>query len=258
MELLHANYINTTTQIGVQSNTALAANIMNPDITRAYFSNGYNSDSTTTTLTISFSVTTTISRIALIEHNLKSFLIYYNGATANTFSLTGPTTTSNFTTNSLTSHYLQVTGSAVNVTSVSIDMKSTIVSNGEKSIGFLALSSVELDFSHIPNSDGYTPIVEPKQIVHQMSDGGTRVLNVLEKKKAKLKLEYVTESFRDSLRSIYDQDTSYLFVPFGTHTSWDQIIFEAVWVGPFDFYKYADDNSGAGFSGQIDLRETPA
>ena len=48
-----------------------------------------------------------------------------------------------------------------------------------------------------------------------------------------------------------------MFCPFGTTTSWDAILFESVWTGPFDFYEYSDNASSSGFSGKITLKETP-
>lgn len=257
MELLKANLVNTTTQLVVQSNTALAANLFNPDRILQYFSDGYDNDMTTTTLTVNFDATTSVSRIAVLEHNLKDFLIYYNGVTANALTISGPTTTTNWSSNSQTSHFLTIP-TPIDCTSISIDMKKTISANSEKAIGLLVLSSVELSFSQIPNAANYTPALDPKQIVHTLSDGGTRIHVIRDKWKAKLKLPHVTESFRDSLRDVYDQAIPFMFVPFGTHTSWDGILFECVWVGPFDFYKYTENTPDSGFSGSIEFRETPS
>lgn len=257
MELLKANFLDTTTQIAVQSNSALAANLFNPDRALQYFSDGYADDLTTTSITISFDQTQTISRIALLEHNLKEFSLFYNGATANSIALSGPTTTASFNANSLTSHYLQLSA-PIYATSLTLDLKKTISANSEKAIGHLVLSDQELDFARIPNSSGYTPSLDPKQIVHTLSDGGTRIHAVRDKWKAKLKFSHVTETIRDQFRDVYDQHVPFIFVPFGTHTSWDGILFECVWVGAFNFYRFSDNAANAGFSGDIDLRETPS
>src|SRR3990167_2584887 len=88
MELLKANYINTTTAIVVGSNTDSAKYIIEPDPLFQYVSSGFNNDSTTATLRINFSETLTVSRIGLVGINLKAFDLYYNGATASTFALT--------------------------------------------------------------------------------------------------------------------------------------------------------------------------
>lgn len=255
MELLKANFLNTTTQMTVDSNTAVAANLFNPDRQLQYFSDGYANDLTTTTIRISFDQTTTVGRIALLEHNLKSFLIYYNGATASTFGLSADTTVSNYISNSQTSNYLNIT-TPVACTSVSIDCKKTIAADNEKAIGVLVLSAVDFDFTRIPNSDGYTPVLNPKQIVHTLSDGGTRVHTIQDKWNATIKYKNLDQTMRDSLRTIYNQYLPHVFVPFGTSTGWDGILFESVWVGPFDFYKYSDNAVSSGYTGSINLKET--
>lgn len=255
MEFLHQNLINTTTQISLSANTSLAENLFNPDRVIQYFTDGFDSDSTTASITISFAATTTVSRIAILEHNLESFRIFYNGATANTFSLDGPTTSANFVSNTASDTYLKAS-SPVDCTSVTIDMRGTISANAEKAIGLLVLSSVELSFNN-PNASGYTPNLDPMKIEHKLSDGGTRIHVVREKWNAKLRFNHVTETERNSFREIYDSYNPIVFVPFGTHTSWDGVLFEAVWTGPFNFYRFVDNAPDAGFRGDIDLRETP-
>jgi hypothetical protein len=255
MELLYQNLINTTTQLAVGSNSDIVSNLFNPDKFLQYFTDGFNSDATTASLTVTFDSTQTVDRIALLEHNLESFNIFYNGLTANSIALSGPTTVANFISNTAEDTYLQLSA-PIFCTSLTLDMRTTIDANAEKAIGFMLLSSVRLDFSRIPNSTGYVPTIEPKQIVHQMSDGGSRVHTVRQKWHARLKLSLITEAFRNQLRDIYDAQDANVFVPFGTGTSWDGILFEAVWIGSFDFYRYGQDAATAGFNGSIDLRET--
>ena len=255
MELLEPNLVNTTTQITVGSNTALAANLFNPDRVLQYFTDGFASDATTASVTIAFDATQTISRIALLEHNLESFNLYYNGATANTIAITGPTTVANFVSNAASDLFLQLS-TPINCTSLTLDLRTTITANAEKAIGLLVLTAVELDFARIPNASGYVPSLDPKQITHTLSDGGVRVHSVRDKWKAKVKLGNITEDFRDDLRAVYDQHSPFIFVPFGTYTGWDGILFESVWVGAFDFYRFSDNAPDVGFSGTIDLRET--
>lgn len=256
MELLKANYINTSTAIVVQSNTATAEFIMTPDLSYQYVSSGYANDTTTTTLRINFSETLSVDRIALLGINLKGFDIYYNGATANTFALTstGSTTTSQWSSNSETALYLHCT--PVNCTSVSIDMKSTMVSNAEKALGYLVVSSQRLDFSRLPSADKYKPLLESKEVVHKLSDGNTRIQTIADKFKATVQLDYITASFRNSLRQVYNEHNSMIFVAFGTTTAWDTVIFPCVWQGAFEFYKHSDNSPDTGFEGKITLLET--
>jgi hypothetical protein len=258
VELLKPNYVDTSTSIVVQSNTVTAEYIMNPDTSFQYVSSGYNNDLTTTTLRINFGSTLTVSRIALSGINLKDFLIYYNGVTANTFSLTttGATTTSDFSSNSETSLYLRCT--PVACTSVSIDMKKTTTANQEKAIGYLVLSQERIDLSttRLPTAKNYTPMLETRQVVHKLSDGNTRIQIIDDKWKVDIKLDYVSRSVRDALLAIYKLHESHIFVPFGTTTSWDKVIFPCVWDSPFDFYKFSDNAPDVGFDGKIKLLET--
>lgn len=256
MELIKSNYIDTSTAIVVQSNTATAEFIMTTDLSYQYVSSGYADDLTTTTLRVNFSETLSVSRIALLGMNLKDFTIYYNGTTASTFALTttGATTTSSFSSNSETSMYLFAT--PVFCTSVSIDMKKTITADSEKALGYLVISDLKLDFSRIPSADNYKPMLEPKEVVHKLSDGNTRIQTIADKWKATVSLDYIDSSFRNSLRSIYNEHKAMIFVPFGTSTSWDTVIFPCVWQGAFDFYKYSDNAATVGFEGKINLVET--
>lgn len=255
-EILTQSYVNTTTQFVVNSNTATVENIFNRDVSFQYYSDGFNNDSTTVSMRISFDSTQTVSRIGILETNLKSFRVYYNGATASTFAMTstGATTSSYFTTNSETSMYLRC--NAVACTSVSIDMISTQVSNSEKAIGFLYIGNTTLTFPIMPSSDNYDPKIDPEQMVHVMSDGGTRIHNVKNKMSAKISLSNISLSFRNSLRDLFNDRSVFTFVPFGTTTSWDGVLYEGVWPGNFEFYKYSNDAASSGFSGTITIRET--
>lgn len=256
MELLKANFIDTTTSLVVNSNTAAAELVMNPDLSFQYVSSGLNDDNTIATLKVNFSSTLTVSRLALLGMNLKDFRLYYNGVTANTFALTttGATTVSNFSTNSETAMYLQAT--PVACTSVSIDMRKTMVANAEKAIGYFIVSQERLDFSRIPAAKNYIPTLDAEEVVHALSDGNTRVQNIANRWRFDIKLEYISTSFRDSLRTIYNLHAGHIFVPFGTTTSWDQIIAPVVWPAPFNFYKFSDNAVGTGFEGSIKLLET--
>lgn len=256
MELLKASYINTTTALVVGSNTQTAEYVMNPDLSFQYVTSGFNDDLTTAAMRINFAETVTVNRIALMGTNLKSFDIFYNGVTASAFTMTttSSTTTSKWTNNSETSIYIQC--DSVDCTSVTIDMKKTMIANKEKAIGYLVISKQSLDFSKIPSAKNYTPMIDTQEVIHKLSDGNTRSQVIADRWRATVKLDFITESFRNSLRSLYNLHESLIFVPFGTTTSWDCVIFPCVWLGPFDFYKFSDNTPGAGFEGTIKLSET--
>lgn len=258
MEFIESNFFATSTAIEVNSGTITAEYLLLPDLVRQYISDGYANDSLTTSITIRFDQTVTINRIAILEHNAKKMNIYYNGLTASTFSITGSgashTSTSMWTTNSLTSMYMKTANVAC--TSVTFDIYSTQVANTEKAVGHIVLSALELDFPRIPAAGDYTPIKKSKELSHDLSTGGLRTHFVAQKLDVKIKFKYIEESFRDDLEEIYNQHEPKIFVPFPTSTSWDGILFEANWYGPFEFYKYSDNAQVSGFSGQITLRET--
>ena len=259
MEFIKRNYINTTGSIVVNSNTNASSNIFNPIKSIQYITDGFNNDATTASIRINFTATQTVSRIALQEMNLKSFILFYNGATASTFSLTttSATTTSNFTTNSQTSMYLFTT--PVDCTSVTLDMRSTQSTNAEKAIGYLHISDLLLNFEtngRIPASKNYNPERNRREVRHTMSDGGTR-LSILEEKWAvNLKFDSVTLAFKNELKTIFDRREAVVFAAFPTTTAWDNVFFDCVWPEPFNFEEYSDDSANSGFSGSIKLLET--
>lgn len=258
MEFLKANFLNTTTQLTVSSSTGTAENLFTRDKYSQYYTSSFNNDLTTASITITFSETMSVSRIALQDTNLKSFTIFYNGATANTFALTttGSTIASSFTNNTSENVYLRM-GATTPVSSITIDMKTTQTANQEKRLGLLVISDLYYSLAQLPSANDYTPTLAPKQVVHQLSDGGTRIHGVRNKWKTTIGLDYVSSSQKTSLQTIWELQTEFVFCPFGTTTSWDGVIFEAVWDGPFEFYKYSDNASVSGFSGKIKLSETP-
>lgn len=258
MEILRKNFVNTTTQFEVNSNTATVANVLNPDVRFQYASDSFANDATTVSMRVRFPQTTTVDRIALVGHNLKSFTIFYDGVTANTFNLTATsnTSTSDYVSNSSTSNFFQVT--PVACTSVSIDMKSTITPNDNKALGYLVVSESMSNFDNrVPSAQNYNAVIDPQNVVHRLSDGGTRIQTLEDKWRASLSFDFLSASTRDNLKVIYDDHDEIIFVPFGTTTGWDAVIFPCVWNGSFDFYRHSDNSAEAGFSGSINLLETP-
>lgn len=257
MEFLYQNFLNTTTQMAVSSNTSTSANLFTRDVYAQYYTDGFNNDATTASITITLDETTTVSRIALLDTNLRGYSIYYNGATANSFALTSTcsTLTSSFSGNTDSNIYLSCNATAVS--SITIDMKTTQTANQEKVIGLLVLTDVYYSLQIVPQASNYIPTINPKQIVHTLSDGGSRLHTIRNKWSTSISLEYVSAAQRDSLKSVWSLQDAFNFCAFGTSTGWDGQMFEAIWDGPFDFYKYTDDAAVSGFSGSISLKETP-
>lgn len=256
MEFLAANYINTTTQIAVNSNTNTASNLFNRDPLFQYYSEGLSTDGTTASIVITFGATTPVSRIGMLGINFKEFIFFYNGSTANTFALqNADTSTSSYITNADSNKFFRF--ATTQCSSITVQAKSTQVANNEKIIGLLLLSDLQFSLTLIPSADKYKPKIIPKQIVHKLSDGGTRIHNIRKKKEVNIGLDYISEAQRDLLFELYDTGTEFNFCPFGTASGFDGYLFEAVWDGPFNFYEFSDNATSSGFSGSISMKETP-
>lgn len=256
MEFIKANYLNTTTQLTVNSNTGTVSNLFNRDFLFQYYSDQFANDSTTTVITVTLDATTPVSRIALLDTNFKEFSIFYNGSTASTFALSNQDTAASSYLNNADS-YKYFKFPTTQVSSITINAKSTQTANQEKVLGLLVISDLDVALTKIPSAAAYKPRVVPKQVVHRLSDGGTRINTVRRKLEAALNLDYIDQGQRDSLYEIYISNTEFNFVPFGTSTGWDGFMFEAVWDGSFDFYEYSDNAASSGFSGKVSLKETP-
>lgn len=257
MEFLRKNLFDTTTNFVVNSNTATVANLFNRDTRYQYVSDSLNADGTIASIRINFSETLSVSRIGLLGINLKKFKVYYNGVTANTFALTstGATSASDFITNSSPSIFM--TAEPVDCTSVSIDMYSTMVANQNKAIGWLVVTNVLSDLDgRVPPAQNYTPIFTPKEIVHELSDGSFRSQVVDRKFSANLRLDFIDESLKAEIKSVFDLHDDFIFAAFPTTTSWDEVIFPCIWSGPFEFHGVSDNALSSGYSGSIKLLET--
>ena len=255
MEFCKPNFLDTTTQLAIDSNTASSGNLFDFKPKIQYVSSGFAGDLTTTTIVISFDETKTVSRIAIMETNVKAFDIFFNGVTANAFSLTttAATTTSQFTNNSESSMYLFTTPQAC--TSVTLDLKSTFLAGNEKAIGHLYIGDLELEFDRIPSAKNYKIKLITKEVVHKMSSGARRRQVIDENWSANIKYKFITKKFRDELKDVYDLGSDLIFAPFGTSTGWDAVLFNSIWTGPFEFFQHSDDAVNAGFSGSIVLWE---
>ncbi len=256
MEFLKQNYINTTTQIAVTSNPDVASNIYNRNLAYQYYTDGFNNDNTTASITITLEVPMNISRIALLEKNLSMFRLFYNGVTANEFVLQGTDTVSSaYLTNAEDHVFFRCNTQSCN--SVTLDMYKTTIANQEKVFSLLVLSDFLFTLIPSPSAQNYNPTIVPKQVVHAMSDGGTRIQNISKKWANDIKINYADETMKDSLEDLWNSDSEFNFASFGTSTGWDGALFEAVWPGPFEFYEFSDNAIASGFSGAIRLRETP-
>jgi hypothetical protein len=253
-EILTTNYFNTLTSFTFESNSLTAARILDWNQKWQYQSNGFNDDTTSTIMRFDLGGTQTVSRLALLSHNLLDYKIYYNDDTALTFTFTtADTTTSDFISNSETSQFFRC--ATVAASSISIEASKTIVANQEKAIGYFLAADLDFEFERNPSADNYTPKIVREEATHKLSDGGTRI-HVLDKKwAADIKYQNISTAFRDNLKTLYDSDSQFIFCPYGTSTAFDNVIFESVWEGNFEFFKYSDNYQQAGYSGTMKFRE---
>jgi hypothetical protein len=238
--------------IEVNSNTISSDYLISRDSTLQWVSSGFNDDALTSIITIDFGETLPVSRIGLIEMNFREFIVYYDGVTANTFTVV-PNSVSSLLSNSENSVFWRCETALAS--SVTIECSGTFVSGSEKAIGHAYFGDLLLDFERVPSSKNYKPIVTPQEVLHKMSDGSSRLQKIDKTFSASISFDNISETFRNDLEEIYNRGDSFVFVPFGTGASWDEILYSVVWSGPFNFYEFSDNASASGFSGSIRLSE---
>lgn len=256
MEFININLVNTTTLVTVTSGTSTVERLFDRE-TFQYQSSGFDSDATVTTLSVVFPSTQTVDRIALQNHNLKDFELYYDSNSANKFSLSIETTSSDWTSNSATNSYL-ILASATAIKTLQIVASATIDANEEKKIGELWVTDLLVRLEHNPPAGQYKPKYDRKEYVHEMSDGGTAVYVVDKYFTADIGLSYQSDSMTTGLLDIYNTASAFVFVPYPTTTGWRGDIFEVNWIGDYDFLQPAkNDYTSYGWKGTVKLRETP-
>jgi len=249
MEFCDKNFLDTISSVITDSGTGTISYLFDRNTDLDYQSSGYTAD-TSTTLNITFSPAKVVSRILLQNHNLKQFRIYYNSATANTFS-----PDINVSGNSDTNHYFAF--SSTTVSSIQIQMDDVIETGQERSIGELVISDLKISLDHNPPAKDYKPILKKKKIRHEMPDGGVSIFNVDIKYKTKIKLKYLSDSLYSKFSDLYSEGEQFYFIPMGTTSSWNGAAYEVNWTNDFDF-KYAEDSRTQGYEGNIVLEETPS
>ncbi len=246
MEFLGRNLVTTSTMIKVDSNTDLSTYMIDRNRRLGWSSNGYTG-STQTVISLEFGTPTVISHVMLQNHNLKDFRIFYNSVTANSLLVVSS--------NSQTSTYLSV--NSITVSSVQIQIDAPMVAGADRQVGELIIAERQLQFERNPSIEAWDQSIFRKQIEHEMPDGGTVVFNIKDKYRADIAWQFITETFRNQLRSVFDSGNPVYFLPRPTSTSWDGDAYEVVWVGGFNFY-FSDNEPSVGYSGSLTLKETPS
>ena len=112
-----------------------------------------------------------------------------------------------------------------------------------------------MDFERLPAAGNYSPLTKSKQKIHTLSDGTKRTNTIRDNFSCKIKYKYISETFYDNLQSIYEAHEKFIFVPFGTSTSWDGVIKNVLWTKDWNF-SFSDNVKTVGYSGNIRLEET--
>lgn len=256
MEICNSNRINTTTLITVDSNTSSVANLIDRNVDTNYITENY-SGATSTTLVVTFPTATAISRIALGNHNIKDFSIFYDGTITNTFVLDSAysTSTIDYTANSQTSHFWAF--STVTVSSVHIKMNEAMAV-AEKQIAELYIGDKLHRFTQNPSSEDYESQIVEKNFIHRMSDGGAVRYFLADKFSANIQIPFISSADRSSFNTIYKTREELQFFPFPSEDNWDGAMYEVNWVNGFDFLKLTSNIENNGFTGVIQFMETPS
>lgn len=246
-EFLSENLYNTTTMVKVDAvNTATVAYLFDKNRALGFTTVGYTG-ATATVISVEFATPTVVSHVLLQRHNLKGWRLFYNSTTANSLHTTS--------TNSQSSTYLAF--ASVTVSSIQLQLDSTIAGTGERTVGELVVAEREVAFERNPNHGDFRSLLRRKQVVHEMPDGGTVLFNIKDKYRAELHWDFISTSFHNTLLALYEAAVPLYFLPFPTATSWDGRAYEVSWLGDFDFRPGTNDKT-QGYSGSIALAETPS
>ena|SRR3990167_3061391 len=248
MEFLSRNFFNTSSVVTV--NTGSVSSLFDRKST---LFTATLATTTATTFTADFVISQDINRIALQNINFKNFKVVDNGGTPLTIS-GADTTSAAWTGNSATSLYLNFnTLTAATITLIVSSNTAASLSHTIEEIWFCELLHQLTDN---PPVEGYKVKNARKEFVHETADGGTISYILNDYFTSELELSYISDADRTTLRSVYDQNDAITFTPFGTGSSWDNQIYEVLWIGDFTFNQRAGNDDSLGFNGTISLRET--
>jgi hypothetical protein len=203
---------------------------------------------------ITFPVPKILSHIVMQNIALQEFYLEWSTLTTwSPFTISNADTTiSYWFNNSDTSKYLYFSSISVNkIKLYTFDASATI-----KQLWAL---EKKFTFENNPTAKDYKAKLKRKKISHAMSDGGNVVYVFGDSYQSDIKLKYQSETMRDNLKTLYDDQKTFTIVSYPTGTAWEGIeIYEVNWDGDFDFKQPAGNNySDLGWTGSIKLKETP-
>ncbi len=125
-------------------------------------------------------------------------------------------------------------------------------------LGQMIVAAEEYELPHNPDFANYTPILTGDRLGKEMADGGIVTYKKVQKFQARINLNFVPESDRDSLLAMHESIGSYVFVPYPTSSAWDGAAHEVNFVGDFNLFKPARNSRTTPFyAGEIAIKETP-
>ena len=250
MEFLRVNQLNTTTMVTASTGTGTFANMYDRNTNLSYSTIGYTSN-TSSLINIVFPGPTIISNLILLNHNFRAYRAFYNSLTANAF-----TPAINVSANSQSSSYFLF--ASVTVSSIQLQVDTPMSADIERRLGEFILTERRLQWTVNPAYDNYRPVTRRAKVLHKMPDGGTTVFNIKNKYDYKIKLEYISSTFRNNLQTVWNEAAPLVFLPFPTTGSdWDGQCPEVIWPSDFDF-RHGENSKTQGFIGDIELMETPS
>jgi len=138
------------------------------------------------------------------------------------------------------------------------EIKGGAVASNKGRIQNLILLQQIYELNCNPDSSDYKTRLEPKEIIHKTSDGGVQKGKLAESSHFQIKLDFISVEEYTNLKTHYEQNESFFYVPFPTSTmDWNIQYYKVNWIGNFDLESYTDNYKGNGYKGNINLSEVP-
>jgi len=251
---LQDTFINTYGNIFISmtANTSTFINLIDADRTTQWTSGAGWDANTSVVLNFTFTASKNVSRLAIRNHNIGGFRIFYDGVTANVF-----TPDINHASNTSDDLYFEVATQAVS--SVQIQIDTTYPLNAQRAIGEVYIGGERIVFSANPTYENYNPIQYRKGQELELSDGGMVSVYVDEKFRADITLPFVSPTVRDNFKTQWDRHEEFYFIPWAVDgitsaSQWDGQMEKVIWAGDFDGYRLSSNTPANGYDLVISLR----
>jgi hypothetical protein len=236
----------------VSSGAGAIGSIYDRDKTTQWKSSGANDDTTTVTIDVTFfegtiATSRTITRILVLNHNLKLFNLYYWDGAA--WQLIQAYT-------AVAAAYTVCTFAAQTTAKIRLEMVTTQTPNQEKAVGSLIATDLWMNIGY--DFDTYDLQFREKVKVITLGDGSIRKFNIrgngnrVQKYEAHAAWSFLPVATMDALKAIKESNTPFLWYPESV-TSPDEIYY-CHWVSVWKA-KYTGGWKGANWNLDIDFKE---